>query len=321
MIAAQSLGLRPLALRRSGLLPGLLMLIVAVALNAWLQPKFFGAASLDGNIATFAPTIMICVAQALIVLSGELDLSVGAGVSLINCVMASLPTDSVAGACGVAALALVLAVGLGVVNGVLVGFLGLPSLIATFATGAIWFGMALALMPQPGGTIADPIGNFYGDTVGELPVPLLIVAAGMALLVLLLRHRLGRRILAVGSNPVAAYRSGIPVPATKLLAYVAGWVLVFLSALSISAQTLSGDARLGQTYTLTSVAAVVIGGISLAGGRGSPWGALIGAVVLGIIANVIYFAGIPSIWQEFFKGVVIVAALAFMVIEQRRAVA
>jgi ribose transport system permease protein len=297
------------------------MLIVAVALNAWLQPKFFGAASLDGNIATFAPTIMICAAQALIVLSGELDLSVGTGVSLIDCVMASLPTDSVAGACGVAALALLLSLALGAVNGVLVGVIGLPSLIATFATGAIWFGIALVLMPQPGGTIADPIGNFYSDSIGGLPVPLLIVAAGMAVLALLLRHRLGRRILAVGSNPIAAYRTGIPVPAVKLLAYVAGWLLVFLSALSISAQTLSGDARLGQTYTLTSIAAVVIGGISLAGGRGSPWGALIGAVVLGIIANVLYFAGIPSIWQEFFKGLVIVAALAFMMIEQWRAAA
>jgi ribose transport system permease protein len=316
MIAA-----RATALRRSGLLPGLLMLIVVVALNAWLQPKLFGAASLDSNIATFAPTIMICVAQALIVLGGELDLSVGAGVSLLNCVMASLPTDSVAGACGVAALALVLALALGTVNGVLVGFAGLPSLIATFATGAIWYGMALVLMPQPGGTIADPICNFYADTVSGLPVPLLIVAAGMVLVVLLLHHRLGRRMLAVGSNPTASYRSGIPVPAIKLAAYVAGWGLVFLSALSISAQTSSGDAGVGQTYTLTSVAAVVIGGISLAGGRGSPWGALIGAVVLGIIANVIYFAGIPSIWQECFKGLVIVAALAFMVIEQRTAVA
>lgn len=306
-----------IALRRSGLLPAFLMLAIVVALNAWLQPKFFGAASLDGNIATFAPTILVCVAQALIVLSGELDLSVGAGVSLINCVMASLTFGPFAST----AVAFVLALALGTVNGLLVGYVRLPSLIATFATGAIWYGAALALMPQPGGSIAEPIGDFYGGTVGLLPVPLLLVAAGMAITAALLRHRVGRRILAVGSNPAAAFQAGISVPLVKLLAYVAGWALVFLSAFSISAQTLSGDAGLGQTYTLTSIAAVVIGGISLAGGRGSPWGALAGAVVLGIIANVIYFAGIPSIWQEFFKGLVIVAALAFMVIEQRRAFA
>jgi ribose transport system permease protein len=303
-------------LRRSGVVPGILMLIVVIALNAWLQPKFFGAANLSSNIATFAPTILICVAQALIVLNGELDLSVGAGVSVINCVLASLPSDRF-GPWAAAAVALVLSMGLGAVNGLLVGYVGLPSLIATFATGAIWFGFALALMPQPGGTVDDAIGDFYAGTVGGVPVPLLLVIAGMAILVLLLRHRLGRRILAVGSNAAAAFQTGIPVPGIKLLTYVSAWILVFLSAFSISAQTLSGDARLGQTYTLTSVAAVVIGGISLAGGHGTPWGALIGALVLGIIANVIYFAGIPSIWQEFFKGLVIVAALAFMVLEQR----
>jgi ribose transport system permease protein len=91
-----------------------------------------------------------------------------------------------------------------------------------------------------------------------------------------------------------------------------------LSALAISAQTLSGDARLGLPYMLTSIAALVIGGISLAGGRGSVWGAVFGALALGLIANVIYFAGIPSIYQEFFKGVVICVALSFTFIVGRR---
>jgi ribose transport system permease protein len=308
-----------LALRRVGVLPSIAMLVVVVALNAWLQPKFFGSASLASNIATFAPTILICVAQAMIVLNGELDLSVGAGVSLINCVLASLPAEHHAAAWGAAAIGFGVATVLGAANGFLVGYIGLPSLIATFATGAMWFGLALALMPQPGGTVDAAIGDFYSGTAAGLPVPLLMVAVSMGLLVLLLRHRLGRRILAAGSNAAASYQAGIPVPVIKLTTYVIAWVLVFLSALAISAQTLSGDARLGQTYTLTSVAAVVIGGVSLAGGRGTPWGALLGALVLGIIANVIYFAGIPSIWQEFFKGMVVMAALAFMVFEQRRA--
>ncbi len=306
-------------LRRSGILPALGMLAAVVALNAWLQPHFFGRASLEGNIATFAPTILVCLAQALFVLNRELDLSVGAGVSLINCVLAVLPASAVGGPWGEAGVGLAAALALGGVNGVLVGYVGLPSLITTFATGAIWFGLALTLMPQPGGAVDPAIGDFYSGDVGGLPVSFLIVLGAMAGLALLASHRLGRRILAVGSNPAAAFQAGIPVARVKLLTYLIGWVLVFLSALSISAQTLSGDARLGQTYTLTSVAAVVIGGISLGGGRGTPWGALLGALVLGIVGNVIYFAGIPSIWQEFFKGLVVVAALGFMVLEQRRA--
>ncbi len=303
--------------RRGGVAPALAMLALVVGLNAWLQPGFFGRASLESNIATFAPTILACVAQAIIVLSGELDLSLGAGVSLINCVLASTPPDAVGGLGAVAALALAVAVGLGAVNGLLVAYAGLPSLVGTFATGAIWYGLALALMPQPGGEIDAALGDLYAGSLGGLPAPLLVVAAAMAGWMLLGRHRLGRRLVAVGSNPAAAFQAGVPVRRVKLLAYVAAWVLVFVSALAISSQTLSGDAQLGQAYTLTSVAAVVIGGLSLAGGRGSPWGALVGALVLGIIANVIYFAGIASIWQEFFKGLVIVAALAFMVFEQR----
>ena len=306
------------SLRRSGVAPALAMLVAVAALNAWLQPNFFTQVSLSSNIATFAPTILACVAQAIIVLNGELDLSLGAGVSLINCALASIPASAAGGPGVVVALALLLSLTLGAVNGLLVAYAGLPSLVGTFATGAIWYGLALAIMPQPGGEVAASLGDFYAGDVAGLPVPLLIVAAAMLGWVVLERHRLGRRLIAVGSNRSSAFQAGVPVRRVKLLAYVTAWGLVFLSALSISSQTLSGDAQLGQSYTLTSVAAVVIGGISLAGGRGTPWGALVGALVLGIIANVIYFAGIPSIWQEFFKGLVIVAALAFMVFEQRQ---
>ena len=306
-------------LARSGILPVAAMLVVMVALNAWLQPRFFGYASLESNIATFAPSILVCAAQAVLVLNRQLDLSVGAGISLINCALAVLPAESGGAAIG---LALALALTMGLINGTLVALLELPSLIATFATGAIWFGLALFLLPQPGGAIQPELGDAYSGRWIGLPAPLLVVAAGMAVWAVLARHRFGLWLVAVGSNPAAAFQAGIHVRWTTLGAFLAAWLLVGLSALSISAQTLSGDARLGQTYTLTSVAAVVIGGVSLSGGRGSPWGAALGAVVLGMIANVIYFAGVPSIWQEFFKGLVIMAALGFMVFgrTQRRAV-
>ncbi|HYZ62529.1 MAG TPA: ABC transporter permease [Acetobacteraceae bacterium] len=302
--------------RRSGVLPVCLMLVVMIALNAWLQPRFFGYASLESNIATFAPSILVCAAQAIVVLNRQLDLSVGAGISLINCALAVLPPDLPGGSWTAAGAAMALAVAMGLVNGTLVAVLGLPPLIATFATGAVWFGLALALLPQPGGSVHPDLGEVYAAEWLGVPAPLLIVAAAMAAWTLLARHRVGRWIVAVGSNPAAAFQAGIRVRWTTLGAFVAAWVLVALSALSISAQTLSGDARLGQTYTLTSVAAVVLGGISLSGGRGSPWGAVLGALVLGIIANVIYFAGMPSIWQEFFKGLVIMAALGLMVLGQ-----
>jgi len=118
-------------------------------------------------------------------------------------------------------------------------------------------------------------------------------------------------LMAVGSDPVAAFQSGIDVRVVKLLGYVFAWFFVFCAALSLSAQTASGDARLGLPYTLSSIAGVVLGGISLAGGRGSMLGALGGALTLALIGNVIYFAGIPSNYQELVKGSVLVVAISF----------
>lgn len=305
------------ALRRQGLAPVIGMTLAIVALNAWLQPNFFGESSVESNLASLAPVLLVGVAQAVVIINRELDLSMGAGVSLLNCVLASFAPDGLGGPVGQLAAVFALALLLGGFNGLLVAVLGLPSLIATFATGALWFGLALAVMPQPGGAVSEAIGDLYAGSVLGVPTPLAIVAVGMALWVAVSRHRFGRWIVAAGSNPAAVFQAGVSLPRVRLGAYLLAWAFVFLSAVSISAQTLSGDARLAQSYTLSSVAACVIGGISLKGGRGSPWGALLGAAVLGLIGNVIYFAGVPSSWQEVVKGLIVVAALGFMVLEGR----
>jgi ribose transport system permease protein len=125
-------------------------------------------------------------------------------------------------------------------------------------------------------------------------------------------------LIATGSSADAVFKSGVDTRLVKLLGYVLAWLFVFGAALCISAQTSSGDARLGLPYTLNSVAAVVVGGISLAGGRGSMLGAICGALVLVLIGNVVYFAGIPSNYQEVFKGAVILLALGCTFIGARK---
>jgi ribose transport system permease protein len=306
-----------IVLKQQGLAPVIAMAIAIIAVNAWLQPNFFAQASIESNLASLAPVLLIGVAQAIVILNRELDLSMGAGVSLLNCVLASFAPDQFGGSTGQLVVLLGVALLLGAFNGLLVAVLGLPSLIATFATGALWFGLALYLMPQPGGSVSEAIGDVYSGHILGAPAPLVIIALGMVLWVAVSRHRFGRWLVATGSNPAAVFQAGVSLPWVRLGAYLLAWIFVYLSAVSISAQTLSGDPRLAQSYTLGSVAACVIGGISLKGGRGSPWGALLGAAVLGLIGNVIYFAGVPSSWQEFVKGLIIVVALGFMVLEQR----
>lgn len=306
------------ALRHAGLLPSLGMLIVVFAINVALQPHLLTRGSLSSNIATFAPTILVSAAQAIIVLSGELDLSVGTGVSMLNCALATLPELAGWGLWPTLGATFAIAVMAGATNGMLVAYVRLPSLIVTFATSAIWFGTALIFRPQPGGSVDPAFGDFYAGSVWGVPIALILVLVALGLWSVLQHYPLGRQLLAVGGNPVAAFHAGIDVRWVKFCGYCIAWCFVYLGSLAISAQTLSGDSRLGLPYTLTSVAAVVIGGISLAGGRGSVWGAAFGAIALGLVANVIYFAGIPSIYQEFFKGIVICIALSFTFIVGRR---
>ena len=306
------------ALRHAGLLPSLAMLIAVFVINIALQPALLTATSLSSNIDTFAPTVLVSAAQAIVVLSGELDLSVGAAVSMLNCALATLPELAGWGFWPTLAATFAVALAAGAINGVLVAYLELPSLIVTFGTSAIWFGVALGLRPQPGGSINSAFGDFYAGSAFGVPVALILILLALGLWSALQWFPLGRQVLAAGGNSLASFQAGINVRWVKFSAYCIASCFVYLGALAISAQTLSGDARLGLPYALTSVAAVVIGGISLAGGRGSVWGAAFGAIALGLIANVIYFAGIPSIYQEFFKGVVICIALSFTFIVGRR---
>jgi ribose transport system permease protein len=192
-------------LRHAGLLPSLGMLIVVFGINIALQPDLLTRGSLSSNIATFAPTVLVSAAQAIIVLSGELDLSVGTGVSMLNCALATLPELAGWGLWPTLGATFAIAVLAGATNGVLVAYVRLPSLIVTFATSAIWFGIALFFRPQPGGSVDPVFGDFYAGSVWGVPIALILVLVALGLWSMLQRYPLGRQLLAVGGNPVAVF--------------------------------------------------------------------------------------------------------------------
>ncbi len=305
--------------RESPLFLPVLVFVVVVAANALVQPNLFQSRILRSNTASFAPLILVAAGQAIIVLSGSLDLSVGAGISLINCILSTVMTESAGSSALALAAGLAAALCMGLLNGFVVATLRLPSLIATFATSAVWFGAALLLRPQPGGFVTPWISDAYTFSVGPLAAPLLLLAAGLGGWLLIRRRRLGRYVYAVGSNEEAAYDSGVDTARVKMWSYVMGWVFVFLASLAVTAQMSSGDAYMGSSFTLNSVAAVVIGGISLAGGKGTVLGAMLGGAVLSMVINIIYYANVPSVYQEFVKGAIILVALALTIVHRRRA--
>jgi ribose transport system permease protein len=290
--------------------PSFLMLVLLVAVNAILQPNFFSYQVFRINFMTFTPLILVSLAQATVILSGAVDLSLGAGISLVTAVMASLMKDSPLSMVLVALLGVGVALALSLFNGFFIGVVGPPPLIMTFATSTIWFGAALLLMPHPGGYIPEAYYGLYTASLGGfLPAPVIVLIVALLFCLLLGRMRSFRHLYAVGGNEKAARASGINVTWTKIFAFLVSGVFVAMAALCVVGQTATGDARSGQGFTLNSVAAAVIGGIAFSGGKGNYLGAAMGGIILGLLINIIYFANITSFDQEFMKGVIIIVAL------------
>ena len=290
--------------------PSFLMLVLLIVVNAILQPTFFSYQVFKMNFMTFTPLILVSLAQATVILVGAVDLSIGAGISLVTVAMASLMGDSSLSILLVSLLGVGVALFLSLFNGFFIGFIGPPPLIMTFATSTVWFGIALLIMPTPGGYIPEAYYSLYGKSLGGfLPMPVLVLLIAIIFCLLLGRLRAFRHLYAVGGSEAAARASGIRVTATKVFAFLVSGVFTALAALCVVGQTATGDARSGQGFTLNSVAAAVIGGMAFSGGRGSYVGAIMGGIILGLLINIIYFANITSFYQEFMKGVIIIIAL------------
>lgn len=301
--------------KNSTMLPGIIVFVLVVLTNIFLQPSFFKGNNMKSNLLTFTPLILIAMAQAVIILSGAVDLSIGAGITLINVVMASVMKDSMGSIWLALVLCFSVSLMVNMVNAVCVAVLKLPAMVATFATASIWYGLALIIMPQPGGYVPSFFYRLYQKNVlWVFPIPLIVIVLALAIWYEIKRRPLYRHIIAVGNNEEGAYSNGIKVTKVKLAAFAISSVFMAFAGIVITAQVASGDANLGATLTLPSVAAGVIGGISLQGGRGKLEGAIIGAVILGLLTNVIFYANIPSLYQELIKGFIIILALAIGVI-------
>lgn len=301
----------------------LLILAAMFAASAVLQKNFFEAKAIVRNINAFMPLILMTMGQAVVIISGGLDLSAGTALSLLTCILTTVmkKNDPLTGYYALAA-AFAAALLIGVVNGVGIGYLRIPPVIITFATSYLWLGAGLFLRPVPGGESVAWFRAFYN--VGLVPgVPawlkasgavfppaLVLILVGCLLWWVLSRTRLGRYLYAVGGNNESAYVSGINTASVQMRACLINSVFIFLTALYFVGQNQSGDARMGDPLTLRAIAAAVVGGISLSGGRGSVYMALVGALIISFVNKIIFFANIPNAFQTLFGGLIVIVALA-----------
>jgi ribose transport system permease protein len=250
--------------------------------------------------------------ETLVVLTGGLDMSAGAILGLANTFIAVMMHDSPLSMVSIFLLTLVVGFGAGFVNGLWVAFARVQPIVATLATSFIWYGFALLLLPQPGGHVPPSFTHVLSGSIGgKFPNSVLLLIVVLIVWQLIRRSRFGVNMYAIGSDESAAFTSGIPVKRVKLWAYSLAGVFYALAGMFLGTIMSSGDATIGAAYLLPVVAAVVIGGTSLAGGRGTMVGSLIGAAILTILSNVLFVLGVSSFYTDIFQGVIIIVAVVF----------
>jgi len=329
-------------LQNAGFASALVLLAALYITYNMLHPRGFSSAVLIQNANETAAIAFVAMAQTVPVLLGGLDLSVGAVMTLTNCIASQL----VNGSPGEIVLGMLLTLGagtaFGLLNGCIVVYGRIQPIIATLATGAIAIGLALWIRPKPGGDVDEDLSwaltnsvwdfaDTYGIAEGgdawwlrpfaAIPVPLIIVVAvALFVWVPFRRSLIGRTVYAIGSAEGAAFMSGLPIERAKIAAFTLSGFFASCGGLYLAIQTSSGNADLQQAgaYTLNSIAAVVLGGTSLLGGVGSAIGSLVGAMILRVIAFYFRILDIDPLLQPLIEGLVLLVAISFGAIRTLR---
>lgn len=310
-------GLGITRLRREGAAAPVLAFVAFFAIYLVINPNFLTRFQLQSAANLVVPLAIVALAQLLIVLTGGIDISIGAMMSLCNVVFATQFANLSA------PVAVLLAVGTGAAcglfNGVLVAYVKLPAIAVTLASSFIFAALARQILDRPGGTLGEAV---YFATSGELfpffPVSILWLALiAVGVWGFLQRSAMGRQVYGVGSNRIAVQSAGLDSRLTTLITFVAAGVLVSLGAMLLAGSTMTGDPRSGDSYLLTSIAAVALSGAAFAGGRGSVLGTVLAAITLGMVGNLLYFAGINSYWQYVINAAIILAVVALPVVGTR----
>ena len=288
-----------------------MFLVILLAFTKFIQPSY-GVTGVQGLAISVLPLALAAVGQAIVVISGGIDLSIGALMALTSVIAASQMLGQSEGF-GVAVVIGVLALGLvlGAINGALVVVTRVPDIVVTLAMSFVWAGCALLVLNRPGGGSATWLKEIIKGSLGNEWIPkaaivLIIVIA--AIWIPLRRSKAGLRIYAVGSDRLAAFRSGVSVGRTKVLAYAILGLFAALGGLSLTASTGIGTPIPGP-YTLLSVAAIVLGGVSLAGGRGGIVGPLIAVAILQLIRTDMTFLRFDPNLAVVVQGVILIGVV------------
>jgi ribose transport system permease protein len=291
------------------------MFIVVVLVICYFSYRSLRFSSLD-NIQTIliaaAPFALIALGQTIVILTGGIDLSVGSIIAVAAMTSAAVAKANPGQVWLTVASAVAVGLIAGAVNGFFVSVVNVPPFIATLGMLTAGSGIAYAI---GGGAPINGLPANFGDIANTkifgLQIPVVVMIVGIIVFAVVMRWTsYGMRVYAVGGNRTAAEIAGVKTRKVLFSVYAIGGVLAGLSGVMLASRVISGPPSLGQGYELDAIAAVVIGGASLMGGRGSIWGTALGLILIQTLNNGLDILLVPSYWQDVIKGVLIVFAVA-----------
>lgn len=291
----------------------LAIFVLALLVNFYFQRSILELGNINNNLRVFLPLVLLTAGQAIVILTGGIDISVGGVVSIVSALLATQVGLQGTAQQTVVWFGIALLVGIlaGCINGFFIAYLRLQPIITTYATAFLYGGMALFILPQPGGGIPAKVAEVYrtGYPLGLhwafFVIPLLLIVW-----LVIRQTRYGQYLFAVGGKAQAAYESAVPVNQVIFSTYVVSGFMAALAGICIILLTGSGNPQIGDPMTLQAITAVVIGGTAMSGGVGGVAGPVMGAITLGVIKNIISFANIDTWWQTLVNALIIVTALA-----------
>lgn len=273
-----------------------------------LKPRCFSLYYINVKADSALALILLAIGQTIVLISKGMDLSVGGVMSVCSCIMATLSVRNLPMAL---LLCLLISAATGMLNAFLIaGPFKLQPFVATLGTWTILDGVALAILKTDGGEIAAQFSSFVSLSVGPFHISVLFILA-IALVWALVRNASSvYAIYAVGSNENAAYCNGTNIMRTKMLTYIFSSVCACLAGVFYAGKMGTGSPTAGDANIMLSVAASVIGGTALSGGKGGVFGTIIGVLILRMIGDLLVFAGVSSYFTTLFQGVLMIASVA-----------
>ncbi|NVO24762.1 ABC transporter permease [Donghicola mangrovi] len=299
------------------LLP-VISLVVLLGMTFWMQPRAMSYFGLNLLFNLAVPIALATIAQMMVIMVNDIDLSLGAFVSLVACVTATWLNDTPL----FGALILLGLIASYALMGAVIHMLELPAIVVTLGMSFVWGGLALFLLPTPGGASPEWIRSLM--TLKPPMVPLAVLAAVIVAALthmLVIRSKIGTVLRGLGGNARSIARAGWNVTALKATAYGLSGLFGVLSGMALVGLTTSADANIALRYTLLSIAGVILGGGEFTGGKVSPVGAVIGALTLTLAASFLSFLRLSPDWQIGAQGAILILVLTARLLFSRKGAA